>query len=78
MQDLKFPDQESNPHPLQQKHRVLNTGSPGKTQVNRILKFTKPNSVVMNYWQENTKKESKFLPEFDFSAHKYFSVVKLV
>ena len=32
MRDLKFPDQGSNPCPLQWKCRVLTTGPPGKSQ----------------------------------------------
>jgi len=47
-------------------------------EVNRILKVAKPNFVVMKLLAGGHKKESKVPPEFDFSAHKYFPVVKLV
>uniref|UniRef100_A0A8C6CT46 N-alpha-acetyltransferase 35, NatC auxiliary subunit n=1 Tax=Moschus moschiferus TaxID=68415 RepID=A0A8C6CT46_MOSMO len=47
-------------------------------EVNRILKVAKPNFVVMKLLAGRHKKESKVHPEFDFSAHKYFPVVKLV
>ena len=35
--DLKFPDQASNPHTLQQKRRVLTTQPRGKTPVTLIF-----------------------------------------
>eukprot|EP00069_Balaena_mysticetus_P019808 bmy_12569T0 len=47
-------------------------------KVNRILKVAKPNFVVVKLLAGGHKKESKVPPEFDFSAHKYFPVVKLV
>ncbi|XP_057577294.1 N-alpha-acetyltransferase 35, NatC auxiliary subunit isoform X3 [Hippopotamus amphibius kiboko] len=47
-------------------------------EVNRILKVAKPNFVVMKLLAGGHKKDSKVPPEFDFSAHKYFPVVKLV
>ncbi|KAB1252287.1 N-alpha-acetyltransferase 35; NatC auxiliary subunit, partial [Camelus dromedarius] len=47
-------------------------------EVSRILKVAKPNFVVMKLLAGGHKKESKVPPEFDFSAHKYFPVVKLV
>ena len=56
MRDLNFPDHESNLHPLQWKHGVLNTGCPGKSQVNRSLKFAKLNSVVMKLLAGENKK----------------------
>ncbi|XP_023554940.1 N-alpha-acetyltransferase 35, NatC auxiliary subunit [Octodon degus] len=47
-------------------------------EVNRILKVAKPNFVVMKLLAGGHKKESKVPPEFDFSIHKYFPIVKLV
>ncbi|XP_029294720.1 N-alpha-acetyltransferase 35, NatC auxiliary subunit isoform X1 [Cottoperca gobio] len=47
-------------------------------EVNRILKVAKPNIVVMKLLAGGHKKETKVLPEFDFSAHKYFPVVKII
>ncbi|XP_036594155.1 N-alpha-acetyltransferase 35, NatC auxiliary subunit isoform X3 [Trichosurus vulpecula] len=47
-------------------------------EVSRILKVAKPNIVVMKLLAGGHKKESKVPPEFDFTAHKYFPVVKLV
>ncbi|XP_009574219.1 PREDICTED: N-alpha-acetyltransferase 35, NatC auxiliary subunit-like [Fulmarus glacialis] len=47
-------------------------------EVNRILKVAKPNIVVMKLLAGGHKKDSKVPPEFDFSPHKYFPVVKLV
>ncbi|XP_056275473.1 N-alpha-acetyltransferase 35, NatC auxiliary subunit isoform X2 [Pseudoliparis swirei] len=47
-------------------------------EVNRILKVAKPNIVVTNLLAGGHKKETKVLPEFDFSAHKYFPVVKII
>uniref|UniRef100_A0A8C2LXA7 N-alpha-acetyltransferase 35, NatC auxiliary subunit n=2 Tax=Cricetulus griseus TaxID=10029 RepID=A0A8C2LXA7_CRIGR len=47
-------------------------------EVSRILNVAKPNFVVMKLLAGGHKKESKVPPEFDFSVHKYFPVVKLV
>uniref|UniRef100_A0A3B3E2Z6 N-alpha-acetyltransferase 35, NatC auxiliary subunit n=1 Tax=Oryzias melastigma TaxID=30732 RepID=A0A3B3E2Z6_ORYME len=47
-------------------------------EVNRILKVAKPNIVVMKLLAGGHKKETKVLPEFDFSAHKYFPIVKII
>uniref|UniRef100_A0ACB8ER86 N-alpha-acetyltransferase 35 NatC auxiliary subunit n=1 Tax=Sphaerodactylus townsendi TaxID=933632 RepID=A0ACB8ER86_9SAUR len=47
-------------------------------EVNRILKVAKPNIVVMKLLAGGHKKESKVPPEFDFSPHRYFPVVKLI
>ncbi|OXB64803.1 hypothetical protein ASZ78_010396 [Callipepla squamata] len=47
-------------------------------EVSRILKVAKPNIVVMKLLAGGHKKDSKVPPEFDFSPHKYFPVVKLV
>ena len=47
MWDLKFPDKGSNPHPLHWKHRVLNTGLPGKSQY--LKKKSLGNSLVVQW-----------------------------
>ncbi|XP_074992065.1 N-alpha-acetyltransferase 35, NatC auxiliary subunit-like [Calonectris borealis] len=47
-------------------------------EVSQILKVAKPNIVVMKLLVGGHKKDSKVPPEFDFSPHKYFPVVKLV
>ncbi|GAB0100544.1 N-alpha-acetyltransferase 35, NatC auxiliary subunit homolog [Sergentomyia squamirostris] len=41
-----------------------------------ILRVTKVNFVVMNLLANGHKKESKAQPEFDFSYHRYFPVIK--
>ncbi|XP_045436034.1 N-alpha-acetyltransferase 35, NatC auxiliary subunit isoform X5 [Pipistrellus kuhlii] len=64
-------------HFQQAKMILENLPNPDR-EVNRILKVAKPNFVVMKLLAGGHKKESKVPPEFDFSAHKYFPVVKLV
>ncbi|XP_059614119.1 N-alpha-acetyltransferase 35, NatC auxiliary subunit homolog [Phlebotomus argentipes] len=41
-----------------------------------ILRVTKVNFVVMNLLAKGHKKDSKVQPEFDFSYHRYFPVIK--
>ncbi|KAH0628222.1 hypothetical protein JD844_009094 [Phrynosoma platyrhinos] len=64
-------------HFQQAKMILENIPSPDQ-EVNRILKVAKPNIVVMKLLAGGHKKDSKIPPEFDFSPHRYFPVVKLV
>nr|KAF6433998.1 N-alpha-acetyltransferase 35, NatC auxiliary subunit [Molossus molossus] len=63
---------------FQQAKMILENIPNPDLEVSRILKVAKPNFVVMKLLAGGHKKESKVPPEFDFSAHKYFPVVKLV
>uniref|UniRef100_F7FQU5 N-alpha-acetyltransferase 35, NatC auxiliary subunit n=1 Tax=Ornithorhynchus anatinus TaxID=9258 RepID=F7FQU5_ORNAN len=63
---------------FQQAKMILENIPSPDNEINRILKVAKPNIVVMKLLAGGHKKESKVPPEFDFSAHKYFPVVKLV
>ncbi|MGH0163439.1 UNVERIFIED_CONTAM: hypothetical protein FKN15_049040 [Acipenser sinensis] len=58
--------------------KLLAGGHKKEMRVNRILKVAKPNIVVMKLLAGGHKKETRVLPEFDFSAHKYFPVVKII
>lgn len=44
--------------------------------MNDVLKIAKINFVVMNLLANGHKKDSKLAPEFDFSAHRYFPIIK--
>ncbi|XP_026526920.1 N-alpha-acetyltransferase 35, NatC auxiliary subunit [Notechis scutatus] len=63
---------------FQQAKMILENISNPDHEVNRILKVAKPNIVVMKLLAGGHKKDSKVPPEFDFSPHRYFPVVKLV
>uniref|UniRef100_A0A8D3BBE5 N-alpha-acetyltransferase 35, NatC auxiliary subunit n=1 Tax=Scophthalmus maximus TaxID=52904 RepID=A0A8D3BBE5_SCOMX len=63
---------------FQQAKLILENVTSPDPEVNRILKVAKPNIVVMKLLAGGHKKETKALPEFDFSAHKYFPVVKII
>uniref|UniRef100_A0A8C9SWA3 N-alpha-acetyltransferase 35, NatC auxiliary subunit n=1 Tax=Scleropages formosus TaxID=113540 RepID=A0A8C9SWA3_SCLFO len=63
---------------FQQARLILENLPSPDPEVNRILKVAKPNIVVMKLLAGGHKKETKALPEFDFSAHKYFPVVKIM
>lgn len=63
---------------FQQAKLILENVTSPDTEVNRILKVAKPNIVVMKLLAGGHKKETKALPEFDFSAHKYFPIVKII
>ncbi|XP_008942410.1 PREDICTED: N-alpha-acetyltransferase 35, NatC auxiliary subunit, partial [Merops nubicus] len=63
---------------FQQAKMILENIPNPDNEVNRILKVAKPNIVVMKLLAGGHKKDSKVPPEFDFSPHKYFPVVKLV
>ncbi|XP_056102462.1 N-alpha-acetyltransferase 35, NatC auxiliary subunit-like [Rhinichthys klamathensis goyatoka] len=63
---------------FQQAKLILENVTSPDAEVNRILKVAKPNIVVMKLLAGGHKKETKVLPEFDFSAHKYFPVVKII
>uniref|UniRef100_A0A3Q3BPI5 N-alpha-acetyltransferase 35, NatC auxiliary subunit n=1 Tax=Kryptolebias marmoratus TaxID=37003 RepID=A0A3Q3BPI5_KRYMA len=63
---------------FQQAKLILENMPSPDTEVNRILKVAKPNIVVMKLLAGGHKKETKVLPEFDFSAHKYFPIVKII
>lgn len=63
---------------FQQAKLILENVPTPDPEVNRILKVAKPNIVVMKLLAGGHKKETKVLPEFDFSAHKYFPVVKII
>ncbi|TRY99434.1 hypothetical protein DNTS_022988 [Danionella cerebrum] len=63
---------------FQQAKLILENVTSPDAEVNRILKVAKPNIVVMKLLAGGHKKETKALPEFDFSAHKYFPVVKII
>uniref|UniRef100_A0A672IUQ9 N-alpha-acetyltransferase 35, NatC auxiliary subunit n=1 Tax=Salarias fasciatus TaxID=181472 RepID=A0A672IUQ9_SALFA len=63
---------------FQQAKLILENVPSPDPEVNRILKVAKPNIVVMKLLAGGHKKETKVLPEFDFSAHKYFPVVKII
>lgn len=41
-----------------------------------ILKIAKINFVVMNLLANGHKKDSKHPPEFDFSSHRCFPIIK--
>lgn len=45
-------------------------------QMADILKIAKINYVVMNLLANGHKKDSKHPPEFDFSTHRCFPVIK--
>uniref|UniRef100_A0AAY4BH57 N-alpha-acetyltransferase 35, NatC auxiliary subunit n=1 Tax=Denticeps clupeoides TaxID=299321 RepID=A0AAY4BH57_9TELE len=63
---------------FQQARLILENVPNPDAEVNRILKVAKPNIVVMKLLAGGHKKETKVLPEFDFSAHKYFPIVKIL
>uniref|UniRef100_A0A3B4A0S7 N-alpha-acetyltransferase 35, NatC auxiliary subunit n=1 Tax=Periophthalmus magnuspinnatus TaxID=409849 RepID=A0A3B4A0S7_9GOBI len=63
---------------FQQAKLILENVPSPDPEVNRILKVAKPNIVVMKLLAGGHKKETKVMPEFDFSAHKYFPVVKII
>uniref|UniRef100_A0A3P8VZH3 N-alpha-acetyltransferase 35, NatC auxiliary subunit n=1 Tax=Cynoglossus semilaevis TaxID=244447 RepID=A0A3P8VZH3_CYNSE len=63
---------------FQQAKLILENIASPDPEVNRILKVAKPNIVVMKLLAGGHKKDTKVLPEFDFSAHKYFPVVKII
>uniref|UniRef100_A0A3P8VUS9 N-alpha-acetyltransferase 35, NatC auxiliary subunit n=1 Tax=Cynoglossus semilaevis TaxID=244447 RepID=A0A3P8VUS9_CYNSE len=63
---------------FQQAKLILENVSSPDPEVNRILKVAKPNMVVMKLLAGGHKKDTKALPEFDFSTHKYFPVVKII
>uniref|UniRef100_A0A674A8K0 N-alpha-acetyltransferase 35, NatC auxiliary subunit n=1 Tax=Salmo trutta TaxID=8032 RepID=A0A674A8K0_SALTR len=63
---------------FQQAKLILENVPSPDPEVNRILKVAKPNIVVMKLLAGGHKKETKVLPEFDFSTHKYFPVVKII
>uniref|UniRef100_A0A3P9J284 N-alpha-acetyltransferase 35, NatC auxiliary subunit n=1 Tax=Oryzias latipes TaxID=8090 RepID=A0A3P9J284_ORYLA len=63
---------------FQQAKLILENVLTPDPEVNRILKVAKPNIVVMKLLAGGHKKETKVLPEFDFSAHKYFPIVKII
>uniref|UniRef100_A0A8C8JRG4 N-alpha-acetyltransferase 35, NatC auxiliary subunit n=1 Tax=Oncorhynchus tshawytscha TaxID=74940 RepID=A0A8C8JRG4_ONCTS len=63
---------------FQQAKLILENIPSPDPEVNRILKVAKPNIVVMKLLAGGHKKETKVLPEFDFSTHKYFPVVKII
>ncbi|XP_069481951.1 N-alpha-acetyltransferase 35, NatC auxiliary subunit isoform X3 [Ambystoma mexicanum] len=63
---------------FQQAKMILENIPNPDNEVNHILKVAKPNIVVMKLLAGGHKKDSKVPPEFDFTIHKYFPVVKLV
>ncbi|KAK6492974.1 N-alpha-acetyltransferase 35 [Huso huso] len=63
---------------FQQAKMILENVPSPDPEVNRILKVAKPNIVVMKLLAGGHKKETRVLPEFNFSAHKYFPVVKII
>lgn len=63
---------------FQQAKLILENITSPDAEVNRILKVAKPNIVVMKLLAGGHKKETKAMPEFDFSTHKYFPVVKII
>eukprot|EP00064_Thunnus_orientalis_P001999 superscaffoldBa00000139_g2004 len=63
---------------FQQAKLILENVPSPDPEVTRILKVAKPNIVVMKLLAGGHKKETKVLPEFDFTAHKYFPVVKII
>ncbi|XP_077456300.1 N-alpha-acetyltransferase 35, NatC auxiliary subunit [Stigmatopora argus] len=64
-------------HFQQAKFILENMPSPD-SEVNGILRVAKPNFVVTKLLAGGHKKETMVLPEFDFTAHKYFPVVKIM
>ncbi|XP_077416930.1 N-alpha-acetyltransferase 35, NatC auxiliary subunit [Vanacampus margaritifer] len=64
-------------HFQQAKFILENVPSPDP-EVNGILRVAKPNFVVTKLLAGGHKKETMVLPEFDFTAHKYFPVVKIM
>lgn len=63
---------------FQQAKLILENVPSPDPEVIRILKVAKPNIVVTKLLAGGHKKDAKVLPEFDFSAHKYFPVVKII
>lgn len=48
------------------------------TEMNDILRIAKINFVVMNVMSTGHKKDSNKSPEFDFSGHRYFPIIKQI
>lgn len=67
----------ANKHFQQAKMILENVPNPG-SEVSRILKVVKSNFVLMKLLAGGHKRESKVPPEFDFSVHKYFHIVKVI
>uniref|UniRef100_UPI00358DE771 N-alpha-acetyltransferase 35, NatC auxiliary subunit isoform X2 n=1 Tax=Myxine glutinosa TaxID=7769 RepID=UPI00358DE771 len=63
---------------FQQTKLILESLSSSEAEVNNLLKIVKTNFVVMKLLVGGHKKDSKIPPEFDFSSHKYFPIIKLV
>ncbi|KAK1786971.1 hypothetical protein P4O66_017338, partial [Electrophorus voltai] len=79
LENVSSPDAEARPAMLKPAPNNFSTVVPLLAfWVNRILKVAKPNIVVMKLLAGGHKKETKALPEFDFSAHKYFPIVKII
>uniref|UniRef100_S4R520 N-alpha-acetyltransferase 35, NatC auxiliary subunit n=1 Tax=Petromyzon marinus TaxID=7757 RepID=S4R520_PETMA len=63
---------------FQQTKLILDNMASPDPEINSLLKIVKTNYVVMKLLAGGHKKDSKVPPEFDFSAHKYFPIIKLV
>lgn len=59
-----------------QARTILETIPNPDAEMNDILKVAKFNFVVMNLLANGHKKDSKVTPEFDFSIHKYYPIIK--
>lgn len=59
-----------------QARTILETIPNPDQEMNDILKVAKFNYVVMNLLANGHKKDSKAPPEFDFSLHKYYPIIK--
>ncbi|KAM9823063.1 N-alpha-acetyltransferase 35, NatC auxiliary subunit [Syngnathus typhle] len=63
---------------FQQAKLILENVPSPDAEVNGILRVAKPNFVVTKLLAGGHKKETMVLPEFDFTSHKYFPVVKIM
>ncbi|XP_037114142.1 N-alpha-acetyltransferase 35, NatC auxiliary subunit [Syngnathus acus] len=63
---------------FQQAKLILENVPSPDSEVNGILRVAKPNFVVTKLLAGGHKKETMVLPEFDFTSHKYFPVVKIM
>lgn len=79
LQLLRIPSQELFLHAAKHFHqaRTLLEAIPDPdVEMIDILKIAKTNFVVMNLLANGHKKDSKTPPEFDFSLHKYYPIIK--
>ncbi|OWR50381.1 MAK10 protein [Danaus plexippus plexippus] len=63
---------------FQEARTLLETITIPDQEVNNLLKVAKTNFVVLKLLAGGHKKNSSAPPEFDFSAHRHFPIIKLV